>query len=161
MLFSAFDLEAVARTPADGQQESFVAEARDVLRTGLAMTGLPWFATRTSNSRLNFLDLRRAGHADCVLNDAIYGYMRKHSLSPADRQPGTTAERPLQSASLAGASRPAQLHRVGHHTQPNAQLADQLLNGAQPALESTIASVYKEKPLYDGGPVIKLLLKRG
>jgi len=35
-----------------------------------------WFATRTSKSRLNFLDLLRAGHTDYVLNEAAYGYMR-------------------------------------------------------------------------------------
>src|SRR5271166_6631854 len=35
-----------------------------------------WFGTRASKSRLNFLDLLRAGHTDYVLNDAAYGYMR-------------------------------------------------------------------------------------
>ena len=88
------------------KQEDFVAEARDVLRAGLetspyvsvddtgarhrAKNGFctqigndwfTWFATRTSKSRLNFLELLRAGHTDYVLNDAAYGYMRKHSLS--------------------------------------------------------------------------------
>ena len=37
--------------------------------------------TRASKSRLNFLDLLRAGHSDYVLNEAAYGYMRKHALS--------------------------------------------------------------------------------
>jgi hypothetical protein len=40
-----------------------------------------WFGTRSSKSRLNFLDPLRAGHTDYVLNDAAYGYMRKHALS--------------------------------------------------------------------------------
>jgi hypothetical protein len=40
-----------------------------------------WFGTRSSKSRLNFLDLLRAGHTDYVLNDAAYRYMREHSLS--------------------------------------------------------------------------------
>jgi hypothetical protein len=40
-----------------------------------------WFGTRLSKSRLNFLDLLRAGHTDYVLNDAAYGYMQKHALS--------------------------------------------------------------------------------
>jgi len=40
-----------------------------------------WFGTRSSKSRLNFLDLLRAGHTDYVLNDAAYRYMRKHSLA--------------------------------------------------------------------------------
>jgi hypothetical protein len=86
-------------------QESFVAEAQDVLRAGLETspfvsvddTGarhkgkngfctqigndwFTWFGTRSSKSRLNFLDLLRAGHTDYVLNDAAYRYMRKHSL---------------------------------------------------------------------------------
>ena len=88
------------------KQEDFVAEARDVLRAGLETspfvsvddTGarhagkngfctqigndwFTWFGTRSSKSRLNFLELLRAGHTDYVLNDAAYGYMRKHSLS--------------------------------------------------------------------------------
>jgi len=88
------------------KQESFVAEAQDVLRAGLETspfvsvddTGarhagkngfctqigndwFTWFGTRSSKSRLNFLDLLRAGHTDYVLNDAAYRYMRKHSLS--------------------------------------------------------------------------------
>ena len=87
------------------KQESFVAEAQEILRAGLETspyvsvddTGarhagkngfctqignhwFTWFATRTSKSRLNFLDLLRAGHTDYVLNDVAYGYMRKHSL---------------------------------------------------------------------------------
>jgi len=90
------------------KQESFVAEAQDVLRAGLETspyvsvddTGarhagkngfctqigndwFTWFGTRTSKSRLNFLDLLRAGHTDYVLNDAAYGYMRKQGLPAA------------------------------------------------------------------------------
>jgi Transposase IS66 family len=88
------------------RQAQFVSEAQDVLRAGLATspfvsvddTGarhagkngfctqigndwFTWFGTRASKSRLNFLDLLRAGHTDYVLNDAAYDYMRKHSLS--------------------------------------------------------------------------------
>ena len=87
------------------KQADFVAEAQDVLRAGLETspyvsvddTGarhagkngfctqvgndwFTWFGTRASKSRLNFLGLLRAGHADYVLNDAAYAYMRKHSL---------------------------------------------------------------------------------
>ena len=36
-----------------------------------------WFGTRSSKSRLNFLDLLRAGHTDFVLNDAAFDYMRE------------------------------------------------------------------------------------
>src|SRR5689334_2250895 len=88
------------------QQEDFVSEAQAVLRAGLETstyvstddTGarhagkngvctqigndwFTWFGTRSSKSRLNFLDLLRAGHTDYVLNDAAYGYMRKNALS--------------------------------------------------------------------------------
>ena len=87
------------------KQEDFVSEAQDVLRAGLetspyvsvddtgarhkAKNGFctqigndwfTWFGTTSSKSRLNFLDLLRAGHTDYVLNDAAYAYMRKHAL---------------------------------------------------------------------------------
>ncbi len=83
------------------QQDGFLDENRDVLRAGLetspwisvddtgarhkAKNGLctqigndwfTWFGTRSSKSRLNFLGLLRAGHADFVLNDAAFDYMR-------------------------------------------------------------------------------------
>lgn len=89
----------------DGQ-DAFLAEARDVLRTGLETarwitvddTGarhkgrngvctqigndnFAWFATTASKSRLNFLDLLRAGHTDYVINDAALSYMRERALS--------------------------------------------------------------------------------
>ncbi len=85
---------------------AFIAEAQDVLRAGLQTspfvsvddTGarhatqngyctqigndwFTWFGTRTSKTRLNFLDLLRAGHTDYVLNDAAYASMRAHDLS--------------------------------------------------------------------------------
>lgn len=85
--------------------DDFVSEAQDVLRAGLETspsvsaddTGarhagkngfctqigndwFTWFGTRSSKSRLNFLDLLRAGHIDYVLNDAAYSSMRQHSL---------------------------------------------------------------------------------
>jgi hypothetical protein len=85
--------------------EDFIAEAQDVLRAGLETspwvtvddTGarhagkngfctqignewFTWFRTRSSKSRLNFLDLLRAGYTDYVLNDAAYDYMRNQGL---------------------------------------------------------------------------------
>jgi len=88
--------------------EEFIAEAQDVLRAGLETspwvsvddTGarhagkngfctqignewFTWFRTRSSKSRLNFLDLLRAGHTDYVLNDAAYDYMRNQGLPAA------------------------------------------------------------------------------
>jgi hypothetical protein len=88
--------------------EGFIAEAQDVLRAGLETspwvsvddTGarhagkngfctqignewFTWFRTRSSKSRLNFLDLLRAGYTDYVLNDAAYDYMRNNGLPAA------------------------------------------------------------------------------
>ncbi len=40
-----------------------------------------WFGTRPSKSRLNFLDLLRAGYTDIVLNAAAFDYMRDRALS--------------------------------------------------------------------------------
>lgn len=87
-------------------KDAFVAEACNVLRAGLETSSwvsvddtgarhgakngfctqigndwFAWFGTRWSKSRLNFLDLLRAGHTDYVLNDAAYAYMRDHNLS--------------------------------------------------------------------------------
>jgi len=88
------------------RQDAFVSEARSVLRAGLETspfvsvddTGarhagkngfctqigndwFTWFGTRSSKSRLNFLDLLRAGHSDYVLNEAAYAYLRDRGLS--------------------------------------------------------------------------------
>jgi hypothetical protein len=90
------------------KHDDFLAEAQDVLRAGLEAAAFvsvddtgarhagkngfctqigndwfTWFGTRSSKSRLNFLDLLRAGHTDYVLNDAAYDYMRRHDLSAA------------------------------------------------------------------------------
>ena len=87
-------------------QDEFLAEARDVLRAGLETanwitvddTGarhkgsngvctqigndhFAWFATTSSKSRLNFLDLLRAGYTDYVINDAALTYMRERALA--------------------------------------------------------------------------------
>jgi hypothetical protein len=89
----------------DGQ-EAFVGEAREVLRAGLETaawisvddTGarhkganatctqigndhFAWFATTGAKSRLNFLELLRAGHTDYVINDAALAYMRRRNLA--------------------------------------------------------------------------------
>ena len=42
-----------------------------------------WFATRPSKSRLNFLDLLRAGHAEYVLNAAAVAYLLEHGVPEA------------------------------------------------------------------------------
>jgi hypothetical protein len=42
-----------------------------------------WFATRPSKSRLNFLDLLRAGHPDYVINAAAAAYRVEHKVAEA------------------------------------------------------------------------------
>src|SRR5439155_7091222 len=87
-------------------QDAFLAEAREVLRAGLSVA--PWisvddtgarhrhrngvctqlgnghfaaFATTGSKSRLNFLEVLRAGYADYVVNAEALAYMRRRSLA--------------------------------------------------------------------------------
>jgi hypothetical protein len=87
------------------RQDDFVSEARDVLRAGLSSaawitvddTGarhkaangfctqignahFAWFGTTTSKSRLNFLELLRAGYDDYVINAEALAYMRDRAL---------------------------------------------------------------------------------
>jgi Transposase IS66 family len=89
-----------------GGQDDFLAETREVLRAGLQTaswvtvddTGarhrgangvcthvgddrFTWFGTTGSKSRLNFLELLRAGHTDYVVNAAALEYMREHALA--------------------------------------------------------------------------------
>jgi hypothetical protein len=89
-----------------GRQDRFVNEAREVLRAGLetaawvtvddtgarhkASNGyctqignnhFTWFGTTGSKSRLNFLELLRAGHADYVINTEALAYMCGRSLA--------------------------------------------------------------------------------
>jgi hypothetical protein len=95
----------VMRLLIDGQDE-FLTEACEVLRAGLTTadwitvddTGarhrganavctqigndnFAWFGTTGSKSRLNFLDLLRAGHTDYAINDAALDYMHEHDLA--------------------------------------------------------------------------------
>jgi Transposase IS66 family len=101
----AISTRQVMRLLIDGQQ-SFLDEARDVLRAGLAKaawitvddTGarhkaangtctqigndhFAWFDTTASKSRLNFLELLRAGHPDYAINTDALAYMRERGLS--------------------------------------------------------------------------------
>jgi len=99
------------------QQDGFLTETREVLRAGLETadwvtvddTGarhrgangvctqigndnFAWFGTTGSKSRLNFLDLLRAGHTDYVINDAALEYMREHAPPRLRRgRPGRNA----------------------------------------------------------------------
>jgi hypothetical protein len=90
------------------RHDGFLDETRDVLRAGLATspwvsvddTGarhkakngfctqigndrFTWFDTRSSKSRLNFLDLLRAGHTDFVLNEAAFDHVGGRGPSAA------------------------------------------------------------------------------
>ena len=87
-------------------KDEFLTEARDVLRAGLSSadwitvddTGarhkaangfctqignehFTWFGTTDSKTRLNFLELLRAGHGDYVINDEAIAYMRERALA--------------------------------------------------------------------------------
>jgi hypothetical protein len=89
-------------------QERFCEEARAVLRAGLQSSSwiaaddtgarhkgsngactqignahFAWFGTTGSKSRLDFLDLLRAGHADYVINDDALAYLRAQSFPAA------------------------------------------------------------------------------
>jgi hypothetical protein len=89
-----------------GDQQRFLDESRDVLRAGLASaawitvddTGarhraangsctqigndhFAWFGTTASKSRLNFLELLRAGQSDYVVNAEALAYMRERALA--------------------------------------------------------------------------------
>ncbi len=86
--------------------DAFLSESREVLRAGLQTarwisvddTGarhagkngfctqignddFAWFGTTPSKSRLNFLDLLRAGHSDYVINEPALAYMRERALA--------------------------------------------------------------------------------
>src|ERR687884_360033 len=100
-------------------QGAFLDEARDVLRAGLMQaawitvddTGarhkaangtctqigndhFAWFGTTASKSRLNFLELLRAGHPDYVINAEALAYMRERALAgPVIQQLATHPER--------------------------------------------------------------------
>src|SRR3954453_17374820 len=101
----AISTRQVMRLLIHGQQR-FLDEARDVLRAGLASAA--WisvddtgarhqgrngtctqignnhfaaFTTTASKSRLNFLELLRAGHTDYVINAEALAYMRERALA--------------------------------------------------------------------------------
>ncbi len=90
------------------KQDAFLKETMDVLRAGLSSaswltvddTGarhkarngfcthigndcFAFFATTGSKSRMNFLELLRAGRDDYVINDAALAFMREHKLPQA------------------------------------------------------------------------------
>ena len=89
-----------------GEQQPFLDESQEVLRAGLESAGwitvddtgarhkavngvctqigndhFAWFGSTASKSRLNFLELLRAGHTDYVVNAEALAYMREHALA--------------------------------------------------------------------------------
>src|SRR5215207_1520535 len=89
-----------------GEQQPFLDESQEVLRAGLERAGwitvddtgarhkavngvctqigndhFAWFGSTTSKSRLNFLELLRAGHGDHVVDAEALAYMREHALA--------------------------------------------------------------------------------
>jgi hypothetical protein len=56
-------------------------KAKNGFCTQIGNDRFTWFGTRSSKSRLNFLDLLRAGHTDYVLNDLAFDYMRGRGLA--------------------------------------------------------------------------------
>jgi hypothetical protein len=56
---------------------------RDETTTHIGDDRFAWFATRASKSRLNFLDLLRAGHPEYVLNAVAVAYMVEHAVPEA------------------------------------------------------------------------------
>src|SRR3954454_13613118 len=103
-----------------GGQQPFLDESQNVLRAGLghaswvtvddtgarhrAANGVctqigndhfAWFGTTTSKSRLNFLELLRAGHGDYVVNAEALAYMRERALAgPVIRSASSPTRRP-------------------------------------------------------------------
>src|ERR671920_808130 len=56
---------------------------RDEYTTHIGNDRFAWFATRPSKSRLNFLDLLRAGHPDYVINATALAYLVEHKVAEA------------------------------------------------------------------------------
>jgi hypothetical protein len=56
-------------------------KTRNGFCTQIGNDNFAWFGTTHSKSRLNFLDLLRAGHTDYVVNDAALSYMRGRALA--------------------------------------------------------------------------------
>ena len=91
-----------------------------------------WFGTTASKSRLNFLELLRAGHADYVINAEALAYMRERALAgsviallaghPAADLPG--------SGGLAGASRAARHHGADRHARTRCASPPRARSGA-------------------------------
>ena len=107
------------------KQDAFLAEAKEVLRAGLrsaswftvddtgarhkARNGFcthigndrfAFFATTASKSRLNFLELLRAGQDGYLINEAALAYMREHKLPLATIARFGSAKRRLLSGAL-------------------------------------------------------------
>jgi hypothetical protein len=56
-------------------------KAKNGFCTQIGNDRFTWFGSRSSKTRLNFLDLLRAGYTDFVLNDLAFDYMRGRGLA--------------------------------------------------------------------------------
>ena len=115
MLFGAVLMAAVGDSSApDAVRIVNKAGARHQAKNGfctqIGNENFTWFGTRSSKSRLNFLDLLRAGHTDYVLKAAAYDYMRDRGLSAP--LIARLAAQP-ETISLDQAAWSAQLERLG------------------------------------------------
>jgi hypothetical protein len=140
---------------------TFHAEKADILRVGLAVSSyinvddtaarhqgqngycthignelFAWFASTESKSRINFLELLRAGQTDYVIDAAARAYMHHQQLPPAQlrlfREDRTWAEK---------AGWDAQLHPLGVTTERHIRIATEgalvaslLTHGVSPEL---------------------------
>ena len=152
-----------------GKQDAFLAEAREVLRAGLASaswltvddTGarhkakngfcthigndrFAFFATRASKSRLNFLELLRAGSGEYVINRAALAYMREHKLPQA-------AIARLGSAKRRFASRKAFMAYLKRHGLTGLEIKP---DPVQIATEGALWGAIAEQGLLDGTVIV-------
>jgi hypothetical protein len=168
------------------KQDGFITEAEDVLRAGLETspfvvddTGarhkgkngfctqignewFTWFGMRFSRSRLNFLDLLRAGHTDYVLNDAAYDYMRDQGLPAVTiarlrAQPKTRFNDQATWLAYLDRLRPTALRHDGYHP-----AGARIPSGARPTVRGSCPPLSRRRSPNDPGdysilaPVLRL-----
>jgi hypothetical protein len=64
---------------AHGGRHRRTPQGHQRLCTQIGNDHFTWFGTTGSKSRLNFLELLRAGHSDYVINDEAIAYMRERA----------------------------------------------------------------------------------
>jgi hypothetical protein len=81
----------VCRPPAGWQWTTLARgnKAANGFCTQIGNDSFAWFGTTKSKSRLNFLDLLRAGCIDYIINDAALSYLRARSPGRSSPACGT------------------------------------------------------------------------